>query len=337
MGNLIFKMRTGSWNKLRGILPTLFLIITMGCSEHQPSSPDLERTPSEPELFAEGLISTSLYERDLAISPDGREVIFTRGTHDQRIRALVSFKMLENDSWSSPEVLPFCGTYQDIEPFFSPDGNRLFFASNRPMDRDSTRTDYNIWVVNRSEKGWGEPVALDTLVNTTADEFYPAVSANESLYFTSSRSYGTGREDIFVSRFSSGKYLSPVVLDSTVNTSAYEFNAYVDPEETLLIFSSYGRDDGYGGGDLYFSRKTDSGYWSQAVNMGPLINSEFLDFCPFVDIPNGNLYFSSDRKGADQTRVKTIEGIREAAEQTLNGFGNIYRIGIEHSPIKKGL
>lgn len=293
----------------------------------------LSHTPGQVELFAPGTVSTELYERDLAVNETGDEILFTLGNYTQTLRCLVAIRLTDG-AWSDPEVLPFSGRYNDIEPFYAPGGKRLFFASTRPMDSLAApdRRDYNIWVVEKKGLSWGSPQPLDTVINTRGDEFYPAVSANGNLYFTASRPSGPGREDIFLSRFLDRRYQAPVPLDTTVNSATYEFNAYVSPDERLLVFSSYGRADDLGGGDLYYSIKNDSGNWDPAKHLGPEINSTRLDFCPFLDIQRGNFYFTSDRVRDPDRPVRSIAAFREAANRIENGMGNIYRVGLQQLP-----
>ncbi|UCD62451.1 MAG: PD40 domain-containing protein [Flavobacteriaceae bacterium] len=289
---------------------------------------DLELNPERLEVFGQDYISTPLYERDIAISPDGNQLIYTLGNYKQTNRSLVSIKKT-GDKWGDKEILPFSGKFNDIEPFFTVDGTKLFFASNRPMDKDSTRSDYNIWYVEQENGKWNTPIPLDTLVNSPGDEFYPSVSSNGNLYFTATRTDGIGREDIYLSTFSKGKHNSPVPLDSTVNTRAYEFNAYISPDEDLLVFSSYGRLDGLGGGDLYYSRKDKTGKWGKAENLGEIVNSDKLDYCPFIDFPRNNFYFTSDRAKDPEDRIKTVPELTNEANKVLNGMGNIYRINMD--------
>ncbi|NAS10656.1 TolB-like translocation protein [Poritiphilus flavus] len=307
--------------------PLLFiLLLAFGCQQPGETPKfSLDETPGQLEIFGEEIVSTSLYERDFAISPNRKEIVFTLGNYKQSQRCLVSIKK-EDQGWGSKQILPFSGKYNDIEPFFSVDGKQLFFASNRPMDADTTRKDYNIWSVERGPEGWGDPVPLDTLINTSGDEFYPALGKSGNLYFTATRKDGIGREDIFLSTYGDQGYQKPVPLDSTVNTAVFEFNAYVDPDEELLIFSAFGRKDGNGGGDLYFSKKTADGGWAPAKNMGELVNSDKLDYCPFLDQSNGNFYFTSDRAGKFEGRLRSVEELQDLADEILNGMGNIYRL-----------
>lgn len=298
------------------------------CKTENNTMFDPELNPEQLEVFGQDYISTPLQERDIAISSDGNQLIYTLGNYKQTIRSLVSIKKT-GDKWGDKEILPFSGKFNDIEPFFTVDGTKLFFASNRPMDEDSARSDYNIWYVEQENGKWNAPIALDTVVNSTGDEFYPSVSANGNLYFTATRENGIGREDIFVSTFLKENYSVPIPLDSAINTKTYEFNAYISPDEDLLVFSSYGRVDGLGGGDLYYSRKDKTGKWGKAENLGEIVNSDKLDYCPFIDFPRNNFYFTSDRAKDPEDRIKTVPELTNEANKVLNGMGNIYRINMD--------
>ncbi|WP_348747493.1 exo-alpha-sialidase [Tenacibaculum sp. 190524A02b] len=292
------------------------------------SNIDLNVTSTKPSLFAEGEVSTSLYERDIAITPDGKEFTYTLGDYKQHKRCLVVVKK-ENNKWQKPTILNISGTYQDIEPFYTNDGNRLYFASNRPIYGDENRKDYNIWYSDRIKGGWSDPVALDSIINTKGNEFFPAVTKKGNLFFTATRKNGIGREDIFIAKFTDGIYNEPEPLPETINSKFFEFNAYVSPDENVMIFSSFGRKDGLGGGDLYISQKDSVGNWKEAKNMGKLINSKKLDYCPFIDWNAGNFYLTSERMEIDNIPLQNVESLKRQANSTINGFGNIYRIGIK--------
>jgi len=314
--------------KTRMLYLFVLIYLSNGCTTENKRMLDLEINPEQLEVFGQDYISTPLYERDIAISPEGDQLVYTLGNYQQTVRSLVSLKR-KGDKWGDKEILAFSGKYNDIEPFFATDGSKLFFASNRPIDEDSTRTDYNIWYSELINGEWNKPRALDTLVNSHGDEFYPSVSANGNLYFTATRTGGVGREDIFVSNFSEGVYSAPFPLDSTINTKVYEFNAYINPNEDLLIFSSYGRDDDLGGGDLYYSKKDKTGKWGDSKNLGDIVNSDKLDYCPFIDIPRNNFYFTSDRSRPMEGRINTVNELVMEANKIMNGMGNIYRIHLD--------
>ncbi|WP_225034831.1 TolB family protein [Winogradskyella sp. SM1960] len=310
------------------ILSVLLINCQNNTKQEKENSIDIHTTADSLTLFGENVISTPLYQRDLAISPQGNELIYTLGDYKQNKRCLVVINR-ENDNWKQAEILNFSGKYQDIEPFYTNNGNRLYFASNRPIYNDKSRDDYNIWYSDRINDSWSEPIALDSIINSRNDEFFPSLSNNGNLYFTATRDNGIGKEDIFISEFIDGEFQSPKPLPTEINTLSFEFNAYINPEENLIIFSSFGRSDGYGGGDLYISRKDKSGKWTKSKNLGELINSDKLDYCPFVDWKSRNLYFTSERKTLNNKKIENVGELIEFSNSPLNGFGNIYKIGFD--------
>ncbi len=305
----------------------LFLFL-FSCNEPVQTNeiPNINEPPGSLEIFGDGIISRQFNERDMAITPEGDEIVFTLGNHNHTQRALVHL-VKQMNRWTTPEILSFSGIDNDIEPFFSPDGKRLFFASNRSMN-DTSRNDYNIWVARKTNNGWGSPVALPEIINSSADEFYPAVSANGNVYFTATRINGIGKEDIFRSEFINGEYQIPVSLDSNVNSQTYEFNAFVSPDESLILFSSYGRSDDMGGGDLYLSQKDDSGNWTKARHLGDEINSDKLDYCPFVHFQSQAFYFTSQRTVVPDNGIKSFDNFSGFLAGPGNGMGDIYWIDL---------
>lgn len=259
----------------------------------------------------------------MAVSTDGTELYYTVSSFDNTVSSIVEVQNV-NGHWTSPEVTAFSSSSRDIEPFLSPDDQRLYFASNRPLNDGDTLVDYNIWYVDRVETGWSGPIALTDVINTDSDEYYPSVAANGNLYFTGAYPDAKGLEDIYMSRWADGNYLPPVSLDTAINTATYEFNAYVSPDEEVLIFSSFGRNDGLGGGDLYVSFKAGE-KWTRARNLGVTVNSAKLDYCPFIHWSSNTFFFSSNRTG-ELPDGKSLEAIRKASVSTLNSMGNIYHV-----------
>ena len=286
---------------------------------------DLFHPPKVASLFMENLVSTSMYERDFAISPDGTEILFTTMIPFSNFQTLVCLKKGGN-AWTGPEVVSFSGKYSDLEPAYSADGKKLFFSSNRPVDGEKIK-DFDIWYVEKENGKWGKPQNIGAPINTEADEFYPSVATNGNLYFTAEYKGGIGREDIYMSRWENDRYQSPTVLDSMINSAFYEFNAFISPGEEFIIFSSQGRKDEKGRGDLYLSMKDPFNKWKPAVNL-TIINSDRLDYCPFVSYDKKILFFTSESHDLKRSFEKPLsyKNLQKIAKQTRNGFGNIYWI-----------
>lgn len=306
---------------------TTLLVVSPFLLAAQVKLPALNNPPETLTIFGEGSISTNINERDFAVSPDGKEIFYTISTPKSTFQTLVYTHLSPKGEWSAPEVAPFAGEYSDLEPVFSADGKTLFFASNRPLTGNEPK-DFDIWKVTRTSTGWSKPENLGAVINTETDEFYPSVARNGNLYFTGAYKDGVGREDIYVSEFKNNQYQKPVALDTAVNSKFYEFNAFIDPNEQYIIYTSYGRKDDSGGGDLYMAVKDSSGKWKSAKNLAAL-NSKQLDYCPFVSPDGKVLFLTSERH---QLMVSFMGGkatakkIHEIGNGVLNGTGNIYWI-----------
>ena len=166
--------------------------------------------------------------RDMAISPAGDEIFFTLESSKNVLQTIIHIKK-ENGEWKC-DVASFSGTCSDLEPAFSPDGNTLYFVSNRPFKKGDKLKDFDIWKVKKENGIWSEPENLGLPVNTEENEFYPSVTNSGNLYFTAAYKDAKGKEDIYVSKFIDGKYIVPESLSDSVNTAAFEFNAYVSPD-----------------------------------------------------------------------------------------------------------
>ena len=285
---------------------------------------------NNPQPFLEEIVSQFPNVRDLAISPNGHEVMFTAQSVMGNLSAIISVSR-EDDSWGLPKVASFSGKYFDLEPFYSHDGLKLYFVSTRPMDQTSTEPkDFDIWVVERKnlDSAWSKPKNMGSPINTEHGEFYPSIAKNGNFYFTRDNPTLNRKDDLYVSPIKDGKYQEPVALPSSINTESYEYNAFIAPDESYLIFGGYNRKDGLGSGDLYISHKTENG-WSEAKNLGKFINSDKMDYCPFVK--DGLLYFTSKRDLTDAKPKNTLsfDDLLEELWKYGNGSSRLYRISFE--------
>ncbi|MEO5979766.1 MAG: hypothetical protein ABIS36_01785 [Chryseolinea sp.] len=279
-----------------------------------------------PSLFLDGVVSTNLSERDMAISPDGNEMYYTIQSNQHVFSTIVHRRKISEDKWSAADVATFSGMSSDLEPSFSPDGKKLYFSSDRASAEKSSK-DYDIWVVEKTSNGWSSPKNIGWPVNTTANEFYPSITNDGSIYFTAEYDKGVGKEDIYVSKLTDGIFSNPVPLDTAINSKLWEFNAFVAPDESFIAFTSYGRKDDHGGGDLYISVKS-NGAWKPAVNASAL-NSPQLDYCPFSF--QDEFYFTSGRHSIKATRESpiTYKELTKLYNGTLNGSENIYKVSLK--------
>src|SRR5262245_27501717 len=242
--------------------PILFLCCLLGAL----ALTGAQKPNHEAELFP---LSTGQEESAITFTPDGKTAYFCKGIAWTNLSIIV-FSELKNGRWTEPEVASFSGRYRDNAPFISPDGMRLFFSSSRSVDGESAKNDLDIWFVEKTANGWGEPQNLGSPVNTAEQETSPSVAADGTLYFASNRVGARGGADIYRSRLVGGKYAEPENLEA-INTADYDSNPCVDSRGERLFFAS-SRSGGAGAMDIYVSAHR-NGRWEAPRNVGSAGNT----------------------------------------------------------------
>ncbi len=154
---------------------------------------------------------------------------------------------------------------------------------------------------------WSTPVNLGPTINVpgTVTSFPTFSKDGLTMYFTGIRRADTiGGWDIYVSRraTTNDPWGEPQNIGPTVNTEYDEGAPFLSVDGHRLYFQS-NRPGGFGGGDLYVSRrhdKSDDFGWEPAQNLGSGVNTDANEAGPSIfedDAGITTLYFSSDRPG----------------------------------------
>lgn len=279
---------------------------------------------SEPAMVLPGIVSTGSMETNGTFSPDGKEFFYS--TEFLHVGSTIIYMKFESGQWSLPEIASFSGKHRDIDPMFSPDGKRVYFTSRRPLhDTLSHQDDANIWYVEKNSRGYGEPIQVGVGINTDQNQFNNSVSNDRTIFFHANDD-ASNSSDIFKASWQEGKYVVEP-LDPSINTSHGEFDPFISPDESYIIFSS-DRPEGLGGTDLYISFATGDS-WTTPQNLGTPINSSANDYSAII---NGRIMtFTSGRflepwseknKENYQTLISKIHG-------PDNGLNNIWWVNID--------
>ena len=248
---------------------------------------------SEQRIFALGIISSMAYEHSAPVfSPDGNEVYWTVLSD----RGYIYSMKRVNGIWTKPSLAPFSGEHSDFYPFFSYDGNKLFYASYRPLQEGQRNPGYGIvlWFVEREGDGWSQPKPVGPPVNT-GFEFGFSLTRNGTLYFTRG---GGSSFDIYRAVFTDGKYTEPEKLPESVNSEHHEDRPFVAPDESYLIFDSARPNASGGSGGLFICFRKPDGTWTDAIYMDEKMHSGSPASFPYVP-PDGKYFFFGSRKNGN--------------------------------------
>jgi hypothetical protein len=278
-----------------------------------------------PQVFAPGIVSTPYEEWATSFSPDGRTVYWSQGA----VYWTICASERTGDTWSKPWVLPFSGAWNDTDPFVSPDGQRLFFISNRPLNKatgQTARKVFHIWYVDRLPAGdWSEPHHLNAPVNEEGVSNYaPCVTRSGDIYFCSRDRDGHNGMNGFCARwlgkgFDTPRLVSPAGVDGVQDP-------FVSADGRYMVFVN--------GNDLFLSYRQGTD-WSAAQKFGPQVNDGDGVSSPYVSPDGSRLYYSSNRvRGLykrDRDHALDYEGLTRELQSPLNGSGNILVIPV-HLP-----
>lgn len=201
-----------------------------------PEGPWLGQAPPgrEPALFAPGLVSTGLNERDVLFSADGRTLWF--GVMAQGLVTILETR-LEAGRWTEPSTVPFHTDpeFACFEATLAADGT-LYFS------REDTGGHPAIWSAEPNATGYDEPVKLGGEVNVGTDNYNATVAPDESwlILCVGGHPQNVGAADYWISfRDSSGSWQPAVPMGDRFNgPDQRAASASVSPAGKFLFFSS---------------------------------------------------------------------------------------------------
>lgn len=279
----------------------------------------------EPALFAPGIVSDGLNNRDMAITPDGDEIYWSNNMRNFEVSVIMVARQTKH-GWTKPEVAPFSKdpAYVYYEPAISPDGSQFYFVASEAGSENN-----DIWVMDRKDDGWGEPHKLDAPINTPGKEYFPSATRDGTLYFTR-EGETPGMESIYRSRLVDGHYGEPEKLPENVNCGKSHFNAFIAPDESYIIVPVWGREDSIGSIDYYVVYRNKNDEWSEPVNMGPKINTPGAkEYTPYVSPDGKYFFFMSTRTPAEPEIPEngySLEHLERVHMLPENGNSDIYWI-----------
>ena len=219
---------------------------------------------SRPEVV-EGGLNTEHDEGAAAFSPDGSTMYLARAVRQDWPTTVEIYTSTRSEAqWSAPQKFEITAdtlsNYTD--PFVSPDGKWLYFASDMPGGQGGT----DIWRINLKDKH-GTLENLGPQINTKGNERFPNVRTDSLLYFSSNGHPGMGGLDLFVAKLQPREEDDKVSMDQWVienmgvpmNSSGDDFGLTFGEGESGFFSSNRGEARGYD--HIYSFIKPDLQVW----------------------------------------------------------------------------
>jgi WD40-like Beta Propeller Repeat len=246
-------------------------------------------TPAEKVVpWRPARISSPQFESHAAFDPLTGDLYFVRSSPSfEGWHILTSH--CDGQGWSEPKAAAFGGDGVDADPYFTADGQALYFISARTVNGVDKRKDLDLWRVDRRpDRTWGEPVRLPEPVNSPGAEWFPRPAPDGWLYFGSNRPGGLGGNDIWRARREASGLWSVENLGPTVNTPGDEYEPLPSADGKRMIVMA--------DGGLYESHPEGKG-WAPRRKLGPEVNVNGSEIGALFSPSGRSLMFSRDLKG----------------------------------------
>jgi len=184
-------------------------------------------------------------------------------------------------------------SYTEHSPVYIPELKEMIFTSRRPHAKGTILDDsqydeeilYSVWQNNH----WTEPKPIDLINSEYNDAISSVIPGSYNLLLYKDDNDG----DIYQSYYLKGKWTTPKPLPSPINSRHRETSASITKDGKQIFFTS-DRPGGYGGLDIWTSRKISDGSWSKPENLGDAVNTKGNEEGVFISADGNTIYFSSD-------------------------------------------
>lgn len=177
-------------------------------------------------------------------------------------------------------------------PVLTADSKKILFTKRDGLKNFEHE---DIFVSYSEDDQWTEPQPISQIINTTYNEGTCTISADGNiLIFTSCDTPDSfGSCDLYITQKINGKWQRASNMGRNVNSRFWDSQPSLSADGRVLFFSS-NRRGGYGGNDIWYSERDESGDWTEAKNIGPHVNTSRDEVSPFIFFNNEVLFFASD-------------------------------------------
>lgn len=282
------------------------MIVLMGYSDTQQelkgfpilTSPYLGQKPpgNTAERFAADILDSlySFMPGVIVFSPDGKAAYWQARIRPETPNVPGTAGIMESKylhgRWTQPQLASFSqAAAKDGSPFFSPDGKRLLFLSQRSNGGADARQ--KIWAMDATEKGWSPPKPLPLNLDSLQILGQFSMDLRGHIYFSVWNTIPRYTElDIYCAKFANGKYGAPEKLGPEINrpdSYSYSESPFIAPDGSYLIFTIRTFEKCR----LNISYRKENGSWAPARDLSDVLGETMNCSNPFVTSDGKYLFF----------------------------------------------
>lgn len=174
-------------------------------------------------------------------------------------------------------------------PFLSNNQKTIFYTY-----RKDEKANEDLLVAKFQGTAWKGGHSIGMSFNTNENEgMTTLVRDGRTVYFTAcGREEVKGTCDIWEGQVKGTKISAEKSLQGLSNSERWDSQASISCDGNLLFFAS-NREGGYGGTDIWMSKKGLDGTWGFPTNLGENVNTPDDEEAPFITNDGKTLYFSS--------------------------------------------
>jgi outer membrane protein OmpA-like peptidoglycan-associated protein len=254
---------------------------------------------------------TCYYKSSLVFSSTRASVKMIKRKYNWNGKPFLNMFIAETDGnqLKKPEIFDKSMNGKMHEGPASFSNNNTFMAFTRNYSKDKSKdkiVELQICFSTLKDGSWSKPEPF-IYNNSGYSVGHPCLASDgKTMFFSSDMPGGFGGADIYkTSKDISGTWGKPENLGNSVNTEGDEMFPFLEETNKILFFTSNGR-SGLGGLDIFMCLMSDSGF-SNVVNAGAPLNSQYDDFAVIIDNKLNKGYFSSNRVKDNGDDIFSVE------------------------------
>lgn len=258
-----------------------------------------------PQVFEEGLISTSENHEGLSYISKNKDLIFFTRSSKNFDESGIYISRFTNAKWEVPKKLVLTSSTYEAGIAFSPSMDKAFFTNKAKLKNGDSTDLWSIWEVDvaRPYNFISETARpLGAPVNSKSQDCCLTINGNGRAYFSSNRD---GTWDIYSADYVGNSFKNVKKMDAPINLpNSGEWPSHVSNDDSILYFSSI-RESGFGGDDIYVSHKK-NGKWQEPVLLKEPINTKYYEDGMISTIDGSHFFFSSWKSTAKSKNLSNI-------------------------------